>query len=180
MPVLTAYSPAGNFRPPAIKSNGMFALMGPLKPANPAIDRAAMTLSVTTMFSICFFIVSSIRFLRQPRFRFAACVYWLRKASCVSPSVDRLLHRIRHTWRQWPKAKSPRMVIYPNYLPMVELFLGGLSWEYRREVPETAVTLSDRIVRLSDQLPFRTPVKYRARKQAAAPSVRRLLMRAEM
>src|SRR5262245_8504737 len=110
-----------------MKSNGMFALMGSLKPANPAIDRAAMTLSVTTMFRICFFIVSSIRFLRQPRFRFAACVYWLRKASFVSPSVDCLLLRIRQASRQRPRPNPSLMEIRPNYLRVDGLFLGGLA-----------------------------------------------------
>src|SRR5262245_34724737 len=69
------YLPAGSFLPLTMKSNGMFASRFPIKPANPAIDRAAMTLSVMTTFRICFFIVYSIRFLWQPRFRFAACVY---------------------------------------------------------------------------------------------------------
>src|SRR5262245_20281594 len=125
MPVLTVYSPAVNFLPPAMKSNGMFAFMGPLKPANPAIDRAAMTLSVTTMFRICFFIGSSIRFLRQPRFRFAACVYWLWKASFVSPSVDCLLLPIRQTSRQRPRPNPSIMEVRPNYLRVDGLFLGG-------------------------------------------------------
>src|SRR5262245_18013131 len=154
MPVLTVYSPAGSFLPPAVKSNGMFALRVPLKPAYPAIARAAMTLSVTTMFRICFFIVSSIRFLRQPRFRFAACVYWLRKATFVPPSIDRLLLRIRQDSRQRPRPNPSLMEVRPNYLPVDGLFLGGLSWEYRRAVSATAVTLSNRIVRLSAQLAF--------------------------
>src|SRR5262245_62305192 len=125
MPVLTVYSPAVNCLPPAMKSNGMFALRVPLKPANPAIDRAAMTLSVTTMFRICFFIVYSIRFLRQPRFRFAACVYWLRKASFVSPSDDCLLQRIRQISRQSPRPNPSLIEVRPNYLPVNGLFLGG-------------------------------------------------------
>src|SRR5262249_35760214 len=158
MPVLTVYSPAGSFLPPATKSNGMFALRVSLKPANPAIDRAAMTLSVTTMFRICFFIVSSIRFLRQQRFRFAACVYRLRKASFVSPSVDCLLLRIRQASRQRPRANPSLMEVRPNYLQVDGLFLGGLSWEYHRAVSARAVTLSNRIVRLSAPLLFSATV----------------------
>src|SRR5262245_61606177 len=123
MPVLTTYSPAGSFLPPAMKSNGMFALMGPLKPANPAIDRAAMTLSVMTMFRICFFIVYSIRFLRQSRIRFAAFVYWLQKARFGFPSVDCLLLRIMQASRHRPRQNLSLMEFYPNYLPVDGLFL---------------------------------------------------------
>src|SRR5262245_15708906 len=145
-----------------MKSNGMFAFRVPLNPANPAIDRAAITLSVTTMFRICFFIVYSIRFLRQPRFRFAACVNWLRKASFVSPSDDCLLLRIRQISRQRPRPNPSLMEICPNYLRVDGLFLRGLSWEYRRAVSATAVTLSDRVARLSEQIFFGTVTAPRA------------------
>src|SRR5262245_14097160 len=148
------YLPAGSFLPLTMKSNGMFASRFPIKPANPAIDMAAMTLSVMAAFRICLFIVYSIRFLRQPRFRFAACVYWLWKCYCGFPSPDCLRLCIGHTSFQRPRQKPSRMEFYSNFLPKDGLFLGRLSWEYRRAESATAVSLSDKIVRLSDQLVF--------------------------
>src|SRR5262245_20710887 len=137
-----------------MKSNGMFASRFPIKPANPAIDRAAMTISVMAAFRICFFIVSSIRFLWQLCFRFTACVYWQRKASFSFASVDCLGLRIEQTLCQWPSAKSIRIGIISNYVSKDGLFLGLLSWEYRRAESAEALTLSDRIARLYDQLAF--------------------------
>src|SRR5262249_35795972 len=70
------------------------------------------------------------------------------------PSVDCLRLRIRQTLCQWPSAKSPRMVIYPNYLPVDGLFLcvpwlGGSS----RSISNSPNPIrSDRMATRSDSL----------------------------
>src|SRR5215510_5458555 len=77
-------------------------------------------------------------------------------ASLPHPKIDCFRPCIGHASCRMPRQKPPRMGFYPNYLPKDGLFLGRLSWECHRAVSATAVTLSDRIVRLSDQFVFQT------------------------
>src|SRR5262245_27522086 len=68
------------------------------------------------------------------------------------PSVDCLGLCIAHDSCQWPRPRPPRTGFCTNYLLTDGLFFAASAEEYRRDVFATAVTLSDRIVRLSDQL----------------------------
>jgi hypothetical protein len=88
----------------------------------------------------------------KPRFRFAAGVDSLQKASFGFPSVGCLRLRIGHASCQRPRQRPPRIGFCRNHLQADEMSLGVLAEEYRRAAFARALLLSDRIVRLSDQL----------------------------